>query len=213
MIPLYQFSSDNSSMFFLILISFLSIGLLRAFYWKHAKLLLIAPFQYRYASQYLRQDNAFTERVNWISFIILLINFSLVLAFNQQVLFFETPLFIISLVAGFYFLKYYIIKFLGNLLFINEVARLTAFYTFLSDKALAILITPLILILYYFFIDIDFFILYLIFFFSICFLFFKLYWIWKAGTNSFGLSSIYIFLYLCILEIYPFVLITKGFFY
>ena len=213
MIPLYQFSSDNSLMFFLILISFLSIGLLRAFYWKHAKLLLIAPFQYRYASQYLRQDNAFTERVNWISFIILLINFSLVLAFNQQVLFFETPLFIISLVAGFYFLKYYIIKFLGNLLFINEVARLTAFYTFLSDKAFAILITPLILILYYFFIDIDFFILYLIFFFSICFLFFKLYWICKAGTNSFGLSPIYIFLYLCILEIYPFVLIAKGFFY
>ena len=172
MTPLYQFSSDNSSMFFLILISFLSIGLLRAFYWKHAKLLLIAPFQYRYASQYLRQDNAFTERVNWLSFLILLINFSLVLAFNEQVLFSETPLFIISLVAAFYFLKYYIIKFLGNLLFINEVARLTAFYTFLSDKALAILITPLILILYYFIIDIDFFILYLIFFFSICFLFF-----------------------------------------
>jgi len=98
MIPLHQFSSDNSSMFFLILISFLSIGLLRAFYWKHAKLLLIAPFQYRYASQYLRQDNAFTERVNWLSFIILLINFSLVLAFNEQVLFFETPLLIISLV-------------------------------------------------------------------------------------------------------------------
>ena len=95
MIPLYQFSSDNSSMFFLILISFLSIGLLRAFYWKHAKLLLIAPFQYRYASQYLRQDNAFTERVNWLSFLILLINFSLVLAFNEQVLFFETPLLII----------------------------------------------------------------------------------------------------------------------
>ena len=86
MIPLYQFSSDNSSMFFLILISFLSIGLLRAFYWKHAKLLLIAPFQYRYASQYLRQDNAFTERVNWLSFLILLINFSLILAFNEQVL-------------------------------------------------------------------------------------------------------------------------------
>ena len=213
MIPLHQFSSDNSSMFFLILISFSSIGFLRAFYWKHAKLLLIAPFQYRYASQYLRQDNAFTERVNWLSFLILLINFSMVLAFNEQVLFFETPLFIISLVAAFYFLKYYIIKFLGNLLFINEVARLTAFYTFLSDKALAILITPLILILYYFFIDIDFFILYLIFFFSIFFLFFKLYWIWKVGTNSFGLSSIYIFLYLCILEIYPFVLITKGFFY
>ena len=80
MTPLYQFGPDNSLMFFLILIS----------YWKHAKLLLIAPFQYRYASQYLRQENAFTERVNWLSFLILFINFSLLLAFNDQILFFET---------------------------------------------------------------------------------------------------------------------------
>ena len=213
MIPLHQFSADNSLVFFLILMSFLFIGLLRAFYWKHVKILLIAPFQYRYASQYLRQDNAFTERVNWLSFLILFINFSLLLAFNEQILYLETPIFLIILVAIFYFLKFYLIKFLGYLLFKNEVARLMAFYTLLSDKALAIFITPLILILYYFSIDLDVLILYSILFLSIFFLFFKLYWIWRAGTNSFGLSSIYIFLYLCILEIYPFVLITKGFFY
>ena len=213
MIPLHQFTTDNSLVFFLILISFLLIGFLRAFYWKYVKLLLIAPLQYRYASKYLRQENAFTERVNWLSFLILFINFSLVLAFNDQIFFFETPLSVIFLVVAFYILKFYLIKFLGNLLFLNEVARLAAFYTFLSDKALAILITPLILVLYYFSKDVDVLILYLILFFSICFLFFKLYWIWKAGTNSFGLSSIYIFLYLCVLEIYPFVIITKGFFY
>lgn len=213
MIPTHQFSPHDSLMFFLILFSFLFVGILRAFYWKYTKLLLIAPFQYRYASQYLRQDNAFTERVNWLSFIILFINFSLLLLFNKQILLFENHLFFLCLVFLFYFLKFYLIKFLGNLLFINEVARLTIFYTFLSDKALAILITPLILILFYFSINIDVLILYSILFFSIVFLLFKLYWIWKVGTNSFGLSSIYIFLYLCILEIYPFVIITKGFFY
>ena len=213
MIPTHQFSPHDSLMFFLILFSFLFVGILRAFYWKYTKLLLIAPFQYRYASQYLRQDNAFTERVNWLSFIILFINFSLLLLFNKQILLFENHLFFLCLVFSFYFLKFYLIKFLGNLLFINEVARLTIFYTFLSDKALAILITPLILILFYFSINIDVLILYSILFFSIVFLLFKLYWIWKVGTNSFGLSSIYIFLYLCILEIYPFVIITKGFFY
>jgi len=213
MIPTHQFSPHDSLMFFLILFSFLFVGILRAFYWKYTKLLLIAPFQYRYASQYLRQDNAFTERVNWLSFIILFINFSLLLLFNKQILLFENHLFFLCLVFLFYFLKFYLIKFLGNLLFINEVARLTIFYTFLSDKALAILITPLILILFYFSVNIDVLILYSILFFSIVFLLFKLYWIWKVGTNSFGLSSIYIFLYLCILEIYPFVIITKGFFY
>ena len=213
MIPTHQFSPHDSLMFFLILFSFLFVGILRAFYWKYTKLLLIAPFQYRYASQYLRQDNAFTERVNWLSFIILFINFSLLLLFNKQILLFENHLFFLCLVFLFYFLKFYLIKFLGNLLFINEVARLTIFYTFLSDKVLAILITPLILILFYFSVNIDVLILYSILFFSIVFLLFKLYWIWKVGTNSFGLSSIYIFLYLCILEIYPFVIITKGFFY
>ena len=213
MIPIHQFSPHDSLMFFLIFFSFLFVGILRAFYWKYTKLLLIAPFQYRYASQYLRQDNAFTERVNWLSFIILFINFSLLLLFNKQILLFENHLFFLCLVFSFYFFKFYLIKFLGNLLFINEVARLTIFYTFLSDKALAILITPLILILFYFSINIDVLILYSILFFSIVFLLFKLYWIWKVGTNSFGLSSIYIFLYLCILEIYPFVIITKGFFY
>ena len=213
MIPIHQFSPHDSLMFFLIFFSFLFVGILRAFYWKYTKLLLIAPFQYRYASQYLRQDNAFTERVNWLSFIILFINFSLLLLFNKQILLFENHLFFLCLVFSFYFLKFYLIKFLGNLLFINEVARLTIFYTFLSDKALAILITPLILILFYCSINIDVLILYSILFFSIVFLLFKLYWIWKVGTNSFGLSSIYIFLYLCILEIYPFVIITKGFFY
>ena len=213
MIPIHQFSPHDSLMFFLIFFSFLFVGILRAFYWKYTKLLLIAPFQYRYASQYLRQDNAFTERVNWLAFIILFINFSLLLLFNKQILLFENYLFFLCLVFLFYFLKFYLIKFLGNLLFINEVARLTIFYTFLSDKALAILITPLILILFYFSVNIDVLILYSILFFSIVFLLFKLYWIWKVGTNSFGLSSIYIFLYLCILEIYPFVIITKGFFY
>ena len=213
MIPTHQFSPHDSLMFFLILFSFLFVGILRAFYWKYTKLLLIAPFQYRYASQYLRQDNAFTERVNWLSFIILFINFSLILVFNKQILIFENHLIFLCLVFVFYFLKFYLIKFLGKLLFIHEVARLTIFYTFLSDKALAILITPLILILFYFSVNIDVLILYSILFLSIVFLLFKLYWIWKVGTNSFGLSSIYIFLYLCILEIYPFVIITKGFFY
>ena len=86
----------DSLMFFLILFSFLFVGILRAFYWKYTKLLLIAPFQYRYASQYLRQDNAFTERVNWLSFIILFINFSLLLLFNKQILLFENHLFFIE---------------------------------------------------------------------------------------------------------------------
>ena len=206
-------TNDKTLVFFLILSSFLFCGILRAFYWKHTRLMLIAPFQFRYASQYLRQDNVFTERVNWISFVILFINFSLIFILSKHQFFFDKIYFTVFLLLSFYLLKFMIIKFIGKLIFADEISRLTVFYSFLSDKAFAICITPLILILYFFSFTLDIYILFLILFVSICFLLFKLYWLWKVGINYFGLSAVYIFLYLCILEIYPFVFFTKGFFY
>ena len=214
MIPIPQISHVNSVMFVVIFFSISLLGFLRAYYWKHTKLILLAPFQYRYASQYLRQDNAFTERVNWLTFFILLINFSLLIDINSIISgYFNGFIYVLLFLLIFYVLKFLFLKFLGRLLFIEEIIRLTVFYSFLSDKALSIIITPLILILYFFSYNLDVLILSVILFLAICFLISKLYWIWKVGTNSFGLPSIYIFLYLCILEIYPFVLITKGFFY
>ena len=214
MIPIPQISHANSVMFVVILFSISFIGFLRAYYWKHTKLILLAPFQYRYASQYLRQDNAFTERVNWLTFFILLINFSLLIYINPVITeYFNGYIYVLLFLLIFYILKFLLLKFFGRLLFIEEITRLTIFYSFLSDKALSIIITPLVLILYFFSYNLDVLVLSAILFLAICFVISKLYWIWKVGTNSFGLPSIYIFLYLCILEIYPFVLITKGFFY
>ena len=214
MIPIPQISHTNSVMFVVIFLSISFIGFLRAYYWKHTKLILLAPFQYRYATQYLRQDNVFTERVNWLTFFILLINFSLLIDINPTISgYFNGFIYILLFLFFFYFLKFLLLKFLGRLLFIEEITRLTVFYSFLSDKALSIIITPLVLILYFFSFNLDILILSFILFLAICFVISKLYWIWKVGTNSFGLPSIYIFLYLCILEIYPFVLIAKGFFY
>ena len=214
MIPIPQISHVNSIMFVVILFSISFIGFLRAYYWKHTKLILLAPFQYRYASQYLRQDNAFTERVNWLTFLILLINLSLLIDINPIIsAYFNEFIYVLLFLLIFYILKFLVLKFLGKLLFIEEIIKLTVFYSFLSDKALSIIITPLLLILYFFSFNLDLLVLSFILFLAICFVISKLYWIWKVGTNSFGLPSIYIFLYLCILEIYPFVLIAKGFFY
>lgn len=214
MIPIPQISYANSVMFVIILFSISFIGFLRAYYWKHTKLILLAPFQYRYASQYLRQDNVFTERVNWLTFFILLINFSLLIDTNPIISsYFNGFIYVFLFLLTFYILKFLLLKFLGRLLFIEEITRLTVFYSFLSDKALSIIIMPLVLILYFFSFNLDVLILSFILFLTICFVISKLYWIWKVGTNSFGLPSIYIFLYLCILEIYPFVFIAKGFFY
>ena len=73
--PIIQTEQSISLVFLLLAISFLLVGILRAYYWKHTKLLFLASFKYRYASQYLRQDNVFTERVNWLTFALLFINF------------------------------------------------------------------------------------------------------------------------------------------
>tara|TARA_B100001057_G_scaffold100331_1_gene97277 strand:+ start:289 stop:933 length:645 start_codon:yes stop_codon:yes gene_type:complete len=214
MIPISQISHANPIMFLVILVSISFIGFLRAYYWKHTKLILLAPFQYRYASQYLKQDNVFTQRVNWLTFFILLINFSLLIDINPIVTeYFNDYIYVLLFLLIFYIMKFLLLNFLGRLLFIEEITKLTIFYSFLSDKALSIIVTPFVLILYFFSFNLDVLILSVILFLALCFVISKLYWIWKVGTNSFGLSSIYIFLYLCILEIYPFVLITKGFFY
>ena len=214
MIPISQISHANPIMFLVILVSISFIGFLRAYYWKHTKLILLAPFQYRYASQYLKQDNVFTQRVNWLTFFILLINFSLLIDINPIITeYFNDYIYVLLFLLIFYIMKFLLLNFLGRLLFIEEITKLTIFYSFLSDKALSIIVTPFVLILYFFSFNLDVLILSVILFLALCFVISKLYWIWKVGTNSFGLPSIYIFLYLCILEIYPFVLITKGFFY
>ena len=135
MIPIPQISHANSIMFVVILFSICFIGFLRAYYWKHTKLILLAPFQYRYASQYLRQDNAFTERVNWLTFFILLINFSLLIDTNPIISgYFNGYIYILLFLLIFYILKFFLLTFLGRLLFIDEITRLTIFYSFLSDK-------------------------------------------------------------------------------
>ena len=213
MLPNTQIEIDNFLVFSLLTLSFFLIGILRAYYWKHTKLLILASFRYRYASQYLRQDNAFTERVNWITFIVLLINFSLLFLYKNNSIYLLEFIIIVSSISSYYLLKFLVIKFLGKLLFIHDVTRLTVFFSYLSDKSLAIIIFPLILVLYFLAFDINLILINLVFIVGLIFLLFKSFWIWRVGTNSFGISSFYIFLYLCILELPPFVLITKGFFY
>jgi hypothetical protein len=155
----------------------------------------------------------FTERVNWLTFAVLFINFSLLFLINSPDFELKEFIYIFFLIITFYLFKYLIVKFLGGLLFIQDITRLTVFFSYLSDKSFAITLTPFILVSYYFSFDVSSLTLPFIFILGACFYVFKSYWMWQIGRKSFGLSSIYIFLYLCILEIYPFVLFTKGFFY
>ena len=71
----------NQDIFFILLtLSFFLIALLKGMYWKHAKLLFKGVYAQRYANQYLREENAFTERVNLLTFLLMSINFTIVIS-------------------------------------------------------------------------------------------------------------------------------------
>ena len=197
----------------LLTVSFLLIAILRASYWKYAKLLFMGVFAQRYANQYLRQENAFTERVSFITFLLMSINISLIiLKLVPKTSVLET----FSLIGGvmlFFILKIGLILLLGSILRVKDIAKLGLFFSFLFDRALGFFLFPLLTALYFFAFNITPFVMILVAIVFIVLLLLKLFWLWKIGTNAFGLSHFYIFLYLCTLEISPLLLLGKGVFY
>jgi len=197
----------------LLTISFLLIAVLRASYWKHTKLLFMGVFAQRYANQYLREENAFTERVNFITFLLMAINFSLIgLKFIPQTSLLEVA-FLIGGVMLFFILKIGIMLFFGKIFMVQDVAKLGVFFSFLFDRALGIFLFPLVVMLYFFAFEITITLFVVISIVCALLLLLKLFWLWKIGTKSFGFSQVYIFLYLCALEISPLLLLGKGVFY
>ena len=201
---------NQDIIFILLTISFLLIAILKAYYWKHTKLLLLGVFAQRYANQFLREENVFTQRVNFITFLLIIINFSAItLKFIPKASILEV-LVLIALVGIFFFIKIGLMLFLGNIFRMKDMARLGIFFSFLFDRGLGIFLSPFIVILYFFTFDITSTLLVVLTVMVVILLVLKLFWLWKIGTKSFGFSKVYIFLYLCTLEISPLLLLGKG---
>jgi len=213
MIALIKTIFNQDIIFVLLTISFLLIAMLKSFYWKHAKLLFMGIFAQRYANQYLREENAFTERVSFITFLLMSINISLIiLKLVPKTSALET----FSLIGGvmlFFILKIGLILLLGSIFRVKDIAKLGVFFSFLFDRSLGFFLFPLVIVLYFFAFNITPFVMLIVAIVFIVLLLLKLFWLWKIGTNAFGLSHSYIFLYLCTLEISPLLLLGKGVFY
>ena len=210
MIALTKPIFNQDTIVILLTVSFLLIAMLRASYWKHAKLLFMGVFFQRYANQYLREENAFTERVSFITFLLMSINISLIiLKLIPKTSVLET----FSLIGGvmlFFILKIGLILLLGSILRVKDIAKLGLFFSFLFDRALGFFLFPLLIALYFFAFNISSFVMLIVTIVFIVLLLLKLFWLWKIGTNAFGLSHFYIFLYLCTLEISPLLFLGKG---
>ena len=189
--------------------SFFLFAILRSQYYKYAKLLVLGAVSQRYANQYLREDNFFTERVNLITFLLITYNltlfFSKILDYNQVSKIFLTLLYILT----YYAIKFVLIKFLSFSFKLKEISKLILFFTLMFDRVFAIVMFPLLICMYFFYIDAYNFLVWityslmliLVFLKSICFI--------NLGYNSFGISKFYIFLYLCVLEFFPIMILVK----
>lgn len=170
-------------------------------------------FAQRYANQFLREENAFTERVNAITFFLMSINFTLIVSKITESVELRTVGLIFIYVIVFFFFKIGLIKLLGFILKTKDLSKLAVFFSMLFDRTLGFILFPLVVLLYFFSFEVSTIVL------AICFVLFlilvlmKLFWLWKIGTNSFGLPQFYIFLYLCTLEIFPLLILGKGVFY
>ena len=154
--------------------SFFLFAILRNQYYKYAKLLVLGAVSQRYANQYLREDNFFTERVNLITFLIITFNltlfFSKILDYNQVCKIFLTLLYILI----YYAIKFVLIKFLSFSFKLKEISKLILFFTLMFDRVFAIVMFPLLICMYFFYIDAYNFLVWTTYIFNVNISFFKI---------------------------------------
>ena len=109
-------------------------------------------------------------------------------------------------IGVFYLLKIFGIKIFGRIFMLKGLANIGVFFSLLFDRATGVIIFPLVVVLYFFHFEITQAVLLLIAILFFVMMILKCFWLWKIGVKSFGLSSFYIFLYLCTLEISPLLL-------
>ena len=198
--------------FIFLSISFGIAGFLYAFHKKYAKNLVLSAFAQRHANEYLRDDNVFKRRVNILFSTLMILNISLFIwsfKLSEQIGLVDL-IKIILFVALYYVVKYILIWFLGVLLKIKQISEIALFFTTLFDKVFALFAFPLLLIFHFFVLDVKAYSMTLIFSFLLIFFLLKIFWTLKIGIKSFGLSRFYLFLYICILEFFPLLLLYKG---
>lgn len=206
--------SQNISFIFLI-ISFLILGILYAFHYKYAKSLILSAFGQRYANQYLRDENIFKRQVNMLFTCLMILNISIFIwsiqeSFSESII---SLLAVIFFVLAYYVIKYLCLHFLGAILKMNQIAVIAIFFTTLFDKIFALFCFPCLLFFHFFIINLQEYFMYLMVGFFILFLILKMFWIFRVGIKSFGLSRFYLFIYICTLEFFPLLLLARRVFF
>lgn len=203
--------NPNNISFIFFTISFSILGVLYAFHYKYAKELVLSILGPIYANKYLRDENVFKRRTNMIFTIFMILNISMFL-WTIQTTFSGSALYLLvttCFVASYYIIKYLCIQFLGSLLKMRQIAILAVFFTTIFDKVFALLLLPCLVFFHYFTINLREYSINTILLVFIIFFLLKIFWMARIGIKSFGLSRFYLFLYICILEFFPLLLVYR----
>ncbi|MBE50567.1 MAG: hypothetical protein CMP51_02630 [Flavobacteriales bacterium] len=204
------FAINQNLNFIFLLFSYFIISYLYAYHYKISKAFIKSSIAERYAVQYVRDDNVFKQRVNLIFNLLLIFNISVTIwniisdfqgEFSQWTL-------IAFIVGSFYLIKFFIIKFIGLIFLEKQISNFAIYYTFLFDKLFAIACLPLLVFLYYFTYDLIAYSLYAFLITYTIFFSIKVYWMIRIGRKYFGIPKFYLFLYICLLELMPTLLVS-----
>ena len=160
------------------------------------------------------EDCIFKKRSNDLIFLLMILNFSIFIWSLQHNLNNPTSsiIFIALGVTAYYFIKYLLLKFLGILLKMQQITQIGWFFTTIFDKVFCLISFPFLLCYHFFILNLEELPINMLIVIFMIFVCLKTFWIFMIGIKSFGLSRFYLFLYICILEFFPLVLVFRGIF-
>ncbi len=199
--------------FILLLIPLIILSVLYAFYYKNSRDLVLSFLGPRYSNIYLRDDNIFKKISRSLLLLFTIINISIFIWIAQKNFdeSFSNLIIIIGGVLSYYIIKYILYRFLGTLIRMEQIANIGWFFTTLFDQVSSIISYPFLVAFYFFVFDIQDYSISAIYIIYFLFFLLKLFWIFRIGIKSFGLSKFYLFLYICCLEFFPILLVLVGF--
>jgi hypothetical protein len=200
----------------LLMLCFVLLGWVQVFYRRRLRQILMAPYSKRFLNQLVRDGDLFSERISLATGLIYFVTTSLFLyQFNELVLIKDTgrlihgfPLFtLISIfVLGFWILKIGMIRFLSFIFRTRQTSREYMLNILIFNILTGICLLPLLVFAVY---------LKCVIFLWICMIIFGLFFMFRLfrgfliGISITKFSYVFLFVYLCSLEILPLIVFVK----
>jgi len=199
-----------------ILVLFVFFVWLYSFNAKTINQLIVDFFQISAVSNFTRKGSSIGNGVSIISGLFFIVSISIIIGdalsyFDVQLFYFnvvEEPIIAVLLLLM-YAVKILIVKFLGHLFKVQNVANSYAGQILSFCNTLGLFLLPVIILLSFYKQVSPLYFIYISVGLITVFVVIRLFKGFLLGLNSSKISGIYLFMYLCTLEILPFVVITK----